>query len=422
MVKKIAIIGMGTVGEATIRSLKKNAALISRRKDLDVEIKGVCDVRKEKETVAKSLGVAFTTDAYQLINDPEVDVIVELIGGIEPAKSLILAALKNKKHVVTANKALLAQHGAEIFNVALENNVAVGFEASVCGAIPLIEGVSRGLVSSEIKKIEGILNGTTNYILHRMTEERMDFALALKEAQKKGFAEKNPHFDVEGIDTLHKLCILAYLCFGVWPKLDKVYTEGITKITLMDILYAEELGYRIKLLAIAKKEDHDLDLRVHPALVCFDHPLAEVDDAYNAAFLDTVPAGQLLFYGLGAGGAPTSASVISDVVNILLGGNEFFRGEEKVKLKNIKEVTTRYYLRFMAKDRPGVLAAIAKVLASCKISIASVQQREVSKGKLAPVVILTHRAKEADLQKALARIDKLDIVKHPTQVIRIEDL
>jgi homoserine dehydrogenase len=204
--------------------------------------------------------------------------------------------------------------------------------------------------------------------------------------------------------------------------LDKVYTEGITKITLMDILYAEELGYRIKLLAIAKKEDHDLDLRVHPALVCFDHPLAEVDDAYNAAFLDTVPAGQLLFYGLGAGGAPTSASVISDVVNILLGGNEFFRGEEKVKMKNIKEVTTRYYLRFMAKDRPGVLAAIAKILASCKISIASVKQKEVSKGKLAPVVILTHRAKEADLQKALLRIGKLAIVKHPTQVIRIEDL
>lgn len=422
MIKKIGIIGLGTVGEATMRFLKKNAALISRRKDLDLEIKGVCDARKEKEAAAKSLGIKFTTDAYDLINDHEIDVIVELIGGIEPAKSFILAAIKNKKHVVTANKALLSQHGAEIFNYALENNVAVGFEASVCGAIPLIEAVSRGLVSCEIKKIEGILNGTTNYILHRMTEEKIDFAFALKEAQKKGFAERNPTFDIEGIDTRHKLCILAYLCFGVWPKHDKVYTQGITKISLQDILFAEELGYRIKLLAIAKKEDHKIDLRVHPALVSLDHPLAEVDEAYNAAFLDTVPAGQLLFYGLGAGGAPTSASVISDVVNISLGGNEFFRGEEKVQLKNIKDIITRYYIRFMAKDRPGVLAAIAKVLASCKISIASVKQKEVSKGRAAPVVMLTHRAKEADLQRSLKKIHNLGIVKEPTQIIRIEDL
>jgi homoserine dehydrogenase len=255
-----------------------------------------------------------------------------------------------------------------------------------------------------------------------MTEAKIDFAKALKEAQAKGFAERKPHLDVEGIDTLHKLCILAYICFGVWPKLENVYTEGITKISLLDIIYAEELNYRIKLLAIAHKENHMLDLRVHPALVNIDHPLAEVDDAYNAAFLDTHPAGQLLFYGLGAGGTPTSSSVISDIVNISLGSNEFFRGEEKVRLKNIKDVVSRYYIRFMAKDRPGVLAQIAKILAVCEISIASVKQKEISEGRLAPIVMITHKAKEENLQKAMLKIGQLSMIKQPIQVIRIEDL
>lgn len=422
MIKKIGIIGLGNVGQAVVASLKKYNSLIVRRSSLKIDIKKVCDVDKRKKARLKKLNIPFTADPYQLINDPDIDIIVELFGGIEPARTLIVEALRQGKNVVTANKALLATHGKELFALARRKNRSIGFEASVCGAIPVIKSTSEGLVSCDVKKIYGILNGTTNYILYKMRKARLDFATALGEAQQQGYAEKKPGLDIKGIDTLHKLCILSYLCYGIWPSLDKVYTEGISGISLQDILYAEELEYRIKLLAIAKKEKDYLDLRVHPTLVPVDHPLSHISLAYNAVRFETQPAGELLFYGEGAGGVPTSSSVISDIVAIASGHKSFMRNEARIKLKNIKDVRSRYYMRCLVLDSPGVLAQISKILASCKISIASVNQKEQSRGRFCPIVMLTHMVKERNMQKALLAIDKLRVVRSPSKIIRIEDL
>jgi homoserine dehydrogenase len=422
MVKKIGIIGLGNVGEATVKLLKNAASLINHRASLKIEIKGVCDLKRSKSAIAARYSLPFTSEASKLINDPEIDIIVELMGGIEPAYSYIKESLKKGKNVVTANKALLAEHGRDVFGLAKAKRKAIGFEAAVCAALPLIKSISEGLVGCEVKKIYGILNGTTNYILSRMSKEKIDFSEALKAAQKKGLAEKKAYLDIEGIDSLHKLCILGYLCFGTWLPVKKLYVQGISKINILDILYAEELNYRIKLLAIAKKESNMLDLRVHPALIPMGHPLSEVSSAYNAVYLDTQPAGDLLFYGHGAGGQPTSSAVISDIVSISLNEKGFARKEEKVRLKNIKDIRARYYIRFMAYDMPGVLAKISKILASLKISIASVTQKERQRKKYVPIIMLTHEAKEDSINKALSQIDKLAVIKSPSQIIRIEDL
>jgi len=420
-VRRVGIIGLGTVGEAVLKSWKKYSSLIRRRTSLKVEIVGVCDARKDKGELAAAFSLPFTTDPYALINDPQIDMIVELVGGVEPARAFILAALANGKNVVTANKALLAKCGSEIFEKAREKNRAVGFEASVCGAIPLIKGVSDGLVSCEVREIYGILNGTTNYILYKMGKERVDFQTALRQAQSKGLAEKKPDLDINGTDAAHKLCILSYLCFGILPPADEVYTEGIAGISLLDIIYAEELNYRIKLLAIAKKIKGVLDLRVHPTLISMEHPLSEVSLAYNAVYLDTRPAGDLLFYGPGAGGAPTSSAVLADIVNLPEESRQSVRQKEEVSLQAIKETKSQYYLRFMAHDSPGVLAQISKILASLNISIAFVTQKETQKGKFVPIVMILQEAKEDSVMKALAHIDEVSVIKRPSQVIRIED-
>lgn len=421
-VKKVGIIGLGNVGEEVVRSFKKYSSLVAKRTPSNVRITKVCDLNKAKAKVAKSLKIPFSSNPYSLINDPQIDIIVELIGGIEPANTFITKALEKGKNVVTANKALLAQKGKQIFVLAKRKKACIGFEASVCGAIPIIRSISAGLVGCQVKRIDGILNGTTNYILHKMEKDNIDFTQALVEAQNRGLAERKPDLDIKGIDALHKLCILSYLCYGVWPSLEKVYAEGISKISLLDILYARELNYKIKLLAIAKKEKDSLDLRVHPALISSEHPLSGVSLAYNAVFLDTKPAGQLLFYGEGAGGVPTSSSVISDIVNIACGYQGLARKEEKLPLKNIKDVKARYYMRVMAQDHPGVLAKVSKILASFKISIASVNQKEKEKDKVVPVVMITHEVKEGSIRKAIAKIDKLSVIKGPSQIIRIEDL
>lgn len=424
MINRIGIIGLGNVGEATVDSLKKYSSLITHRTSLKIDIKGLCDVKEEKKGIAGRYSLPFTTDPYSLINDPEIDTIVELIGGIEPACGFIVEALKKGKNIVTANKALLAERGKDIFALVRKQGKSIGFEASVCGAIPIIKAISHGLVGCEVNKFYGILNGTTNYILYKMGKDKIDFASALKEAQRKGIAEKDPSLDIEGVDALHKICILSYLCFGVWPNPKKVYTEGISNISLLDILYAQELNYRIKLLAIAKRERKSLDLRVHPALVARERPLAEVGSVFNAVSLDTQPAGELLFYGKGAGGMPTSSAVISDIVNIGLGSKnkEVFRKEKNLPIKNIKEIKMRYYIRFMSLDKPGVLAQVSKILASLNISISSVHQKEKTRGKFVPIVMLTHEAKEENIKKAISRIDNLAIIKNPSQVIRIENL
>ncbi|MCF7877150.1 MAG: homoserine dehydrogenase, partial [Candidatus Omnitrophica bacterium] len=311
MIKKVGLIGLGTVGQGVLRAFKKNSSLITRRTSLNIKIAKVCDANQAKERVAKKFSLPFTTDPYEIINDSDIDIVIELIGGIEPAYTLVKDSLKSKKDVVTANKALLAKNGKSIFNLAAKNDLSVGFEASVCGAIPIIKSVSEGLVGCQVNKIFGILNGTANYILHKMEKENISFKKALSQAQDKGLAEQDPSFDIEGGDTLHKLCILSYLCYGVWPKLSKVYTEGITKVSLSDILYAKGLNYRIKLLAIAIRQKKTLDLRVHPVLVPLSHPLSGIPLAYNAVTLYTHPAGELLFFGEGAGGTPTSSSVVS---------------------------------------------------------------------------------------------------------------
>ncbi len=422
MIKKIGIIGLGHVGEAVLKSFRASAPLIYRKTSLKIELKGACDIRSQKKRIASKYRVPFTTKPSSLINDPDIDIIVELIGGINPARKIITVALKKGKHVVTANKALLASCGKEIFSLAQRKKRAIGFEASVCAAIPLIKSISEGLVGCEVKALHGILNGTTNYVLDRMAKGRIDFKSALGEAQSKGFAEKNPTLDIEGIDSLHKLCILSYLCFGVWPSLKKVYAEGIAKISLLDILYAQELNYRVKLLAIAKKQHGKIDLRVHPTLISTEHLLSDTSLAHNAVCLNTYPAGELLFYGEGAGGIPTSSSVISDIVSIALNGKGLLRKEEKASLCDIRDVKMRYYMRIMALDKPGVLAKISKILSSHNISIASVTQKERDIHKFVPVVMITHEVREDDVCKALSQIDKISAIKSPSQKIRIEDL
>lgn len=420
--KKIGIIGLGNVGAAVLESFKKYSPLISQKVPLKLEIVKVCDTNKARVKLARKFSLPFTSNVNDLINDSEIDIIVELIGGIEPARTIIVKSLKQGKSIVTANKALLATKGKEIFSLAEEKNKRIGFEASVCGAIPLIKSISEGLIGCEIRKMHGILNGTTNYILCKMEEENLDFNLALRQAQEKGLAEARPVLDVEGIDTLHKLCILSYLCYGTWPAFNKVYVEGISKISLLDVTYARQLNYRIKLLAIAKKEKSSLQLRVHPTLVPLSHPLAQVSAAYNAAYLDTQPAGELFFYGKGAGGVATSSSIIADIANIAFLNTAFIRKNTNIPIQNIRDIETRYYIRFIAADFPGVLAKISRILASLNISIASVNQKERKEKGVVPVVMLTHQAKEDNIKKAIASIDRLKVVKSPTQIIRIEDL
>lgn len=422
MVKRIGIIGLGVVGSEVVKSLMRHSSLIQRRSSVKIELAGLCDFKKQKSKIASRFGLPFTKDPYKLINDPSIDIIVELIGGFNPASDYIFSALKKGKHVVTANKALLAQKGKEIFSLAAKKDRIVGFEASVCGAIPLIKSISEGLVACDVTKLYGILNGTTNYILTRMEKDQIDFGPALKEARINGFAERNASMDIKGKDTLHKLCILSYLCFGIWPNIDKVYTEGISKISLQDIVYASHMNYRIKLLAIAKKEAGKLDLRVHPTLVSEDHPLSETSLAFNSVYLDTHPAGELLFYGKGAGGEPTSSAVISDIVDISLYGKGISRREQKVVMKKFKDTLNRYYIRFMTQDKPGVLAHVAKILASNKISIASVSQKARGSRKLVPIVMVTHEAKEESVKRALAKIDQLSVISSPPRLIRMESL
>ncbi len=422
MVKKIGIVGLGNVGQSVLKSLKKYSSLILRRSSVKIEVRKVCDLDLAKKKVAKQFSLPFSTDPFELIGDPGIDIVVELIGGVDPAGKLILQALRKGKDVVTANKALLATRGRDIFSLAKSLKRRLGFEASVCGAIPIIKSISEGLVACEVKKIYGILNGTTNYILHKMDRENIDFDLALMNAKAEGYAESNPGLDIDGIDALHKLCILSYLCYGVWPKPKQVYAQGISKISILDIAYAKQLRYRIKLLAIAKKEKGFLDLRVHPTLISLDHPLAGTSLAYNAVYLDTQPAGELLFYGEGAGGIPASSSVISDIVNIASSKQSLARREEKVVIRNIEDIRSRYYIRFMAQDRPGVLAEISKILSLKHISIASVTQKERDQEKFVPIIMITHEACERNIRKALSEIDKLKVIKSPSQIIRIEDL
>jgi homoserine dehydrogenase len=422
----VGLIGFGTVGSGTVKILLKNRDVLRQRLGFDIKLKRIADLDIESDRGIKLPAGMLVQDAEQVLNDPEIDIVVELIGGINPAKDFILRAIRNKKHVVTANKALLATEGNEIFSEARKHGVEIGFEASVAGGIPIIKVIREGLVANRIMSVYGIINGTSNYILTKMTDEGGEFSDALKEAQRLGYAEADPTYDIEGIDSAHKLAILASLAYGIPLSFDEVYKEGITKIASMDIEFAKELGYKIKLLAIAKSVDNEVELRVHPTMLPKDHLISKVDGVFNAVYVEGDAVGDTLYYGRGAGDMPTGSAVVSDISdiarNILAKAKiPLIEVEESpVKIRKMEDVRSMYYFRFTALDRPGVLSKISGILGENNISIASVIQKGRRIGEAVPVVILTHMAREKDIRKALEEIDKLPVVADRTYFIRVE--
>lgn len=427
----LGVIGLGTVGTGVAKILKKNAALITQRTGCTIRLKKVADLDRSRCRGLSLPAGAFTSDAEAVINDPAIDIVIELIGGLEPARTLVLQALNNGKHVVTANKALLSHHGAELYSAAARHGVDIAFEASVAGGIPIIRAIRDGFASDRILNFYGILNGTSNYILSRMTDEGADFARVLRDAQQQGYAEADPTFDIEGIDALHKLCILIELGFGMKVDYRKLYTEGISSITALDIEHARELGYRIKLLAICRSEGNLIDARVHPTLVPDQHMLAQVHQTFNAIFLQTADVGPTMFYGRGAGMLPTGSAVVADIMALArtIGSGcpprvPFLTGANDcgLRLQPVKNIQSRYYVRFSADDRPGVLSRIAGVLGRNRISISSVIQKgRTSRGGTVPIFMLTHEARESDMQSAMRQINRLALVRQKTMLIRIAD-
>ncbi|MFA5100364.1 MAG: homoserine dehydrogenase [Candidatus Omnitrophota bacterium] len=426
----IGLIGFGNVGCGVVKILRDRKRLLTEKIGSEIVIKKICDkdiTSKRSVSVPREM---LTTDISQIVNDPQIDIVVELMGGINPAREYIALALKKGKNVVTANKALLAEHGKELFALAHDSAKCIYFEASVGAGIPIIKSVREGMVANRFSSVLGIVNGTSNFILSSMSRNNCSFSEALKDAQKRGFAEKDPSLDINGIDSAHKLVLLTYLCFGRMVSMNEIFIEGISHISLADINYARELGFEIKLLAIAKKEDNELEVRVHPTLIPQENLLASVDDVNNAIAVDSDLAGDLLFYGPGAGQSSAASAVVSDLVDLTQGIKAgLFRpvlniaSDESVrKLRKIDEIDSRYYIRFMALDKPGVLAKIAGILAKANISIASVSQKEHARSKAVPIVMVIHEAREKNLREALNIIDKMNIIHEKSVAIRIEDV
>jgi homoserine dehydrogenase len=430
----IGLIGFGNIGTGVVKLLHQNNQLITERLGAKLFLKRICDVdikASRSFPVAKEL---LTTDAAKILDDPEIQIVIELIGGYEPARTFILEAIRRKKHVITANKALLATHGNEIFQLAEKENVNIGFEASVGGTIPIIKTLKESLVANHIMSIFGIMNGTSNYILSKMSDEGKNFGTVLKEAQSLGFAEANPTFDIEGVDTAHKLQIVLSLSYGKRVKLDDIYREGITGVSQQDILFARELGYRIKLLAIARQRGNRIEARIHPTMIPFDHLLANVNGNYNAFHIVGDASDSVFLYGQGSGMMPTASAVVSDIVDI---ARDVMKGIcrkvpsravsedtiDDIALLPMDDIIMNYYFRFSALDRPGVLSAISGILGKYNISIAAVIQKGRVFGgtKSVPVVMTTHASREIDVRMALKEIDKLDILRGKTVRIRIED-
>lgn len=424
----VGLVGWGTVGGGLLKVLKTNGLLIEERLGGRLEIKTIVDKDISTPRSLKVDDKLLTTDVESLLHDPEIDIIVELIGGKEPARTYILQAIKEGKHIVTANKALLAECGEEIFAAARENKVSVCFEGSAGGGIPLIKILKEGLAANRIQSILGIINGTANYILSRMTSEGKDFQEVLSEAKRLGYAESDPAMDIEGTDSAHKLAILASLSFSAIVKLGDIYVEGIKEITPADIRYAKEVGCSIKLLAIAKESQGEIEVRVHPTLLPQDHLLASVNGVFNACFLTGDAVGDILAYGQGAGEMPTGSAVAADLVDLarhLLSGashqTPVFACQPRVKkIKSMEETVCRYYMRFSTLDQPGVLAGISNVLGEKDISIASVIQKERREEDIVPIVMMTHEAKEKNIQLALQKINQLAMIKAKTMLIRVE--
>jgi len=430
---KVGILGLGNIGAGTVEILKKNGALLERRVGVPFELVRAADKDASR---AERLGLApgvFTTDANEVVKDPEVQVVVELIGGIEPARSLILAAMENGKHVVTANKALLSTHWEELVSRAEQKRVSLGFEGSVAGGIPLIHTIRRGLVANRIRRVTGIINGTCNYILTRMARERKPFAEILADAQAHGFAEANPALDVDGIDAAQKLAILVDLCFDLTVGPDAIARTGITQVTPLDLATAEELGFRMKLLCSASGDDAGaVEAWVHPALVPVSHPLAAVDGVFNAVYLEDDNLGPSLYFGRGAGALPTGSAVIADLVSagrdILSGAvsrmpvaGARIRPGTKGQLRPSGDARSEFYLRVTALDRPGVLSAVTGALGKHGISIESIVQRGRAGGEnqSVPILIVTHEATYAQMTSALAEVDALPSVKKGSFLARM---
>lgn len=432
----IGLIGFGTIGCGVVKVLLEKKEQLTQFVGTELVLKQVCDIDLTRPREVKINKAILTNDANKVLHDPNIDIVIELIGGIHPALEFILTGLKNKKHIVTANKALLAEHGEEIFATAAKENKSVYFEGSVGGGIPIINAINVGLAANQINSVFGILNGTTNYILTRMTQEGADYHAALKDAQQQGFAEADPSLDVSGMDAAHKLVILASLSFQTPIKLNNVLVEGITELTAQDIKYAAEFGYAIKLLAIGKRTKEGIETRVHPTMLPKDNLLSAVNGVYNAILVEGDILGTSLFYGRGAGMMPTASAVVSDVITIsrqIVCGKQttecsplptayrlLLPHDKRVPVKPISELVTKYYLRFSSIDQPGVLAAISGILARYKISISAVIQKGRKAGDVVPIVMMTHEAQENAIQKALLEINNLPIIKKKSVLIRVE--
>jgi homoserine dehydrogenase len=428
---KVGILGLGTVGTGIAKIIYDNAELITSRLGAALTLKKAADIDLEKDRGIRFDEGILTSDAFEVVDDPEIDIILEMIGGETIAKDLILKAIDNGKHIVTANKALLASHGNMLFKIAAEKGVSIAFEPSVGGCMPIIKTIREGLVGNRIVSISGILNGTCNYILSKITDEGVAFKDALAEAQAEGFAEADPTLDIEGYDTAHKLAILSAIAYGAEINLNDIYVEGITNITAMDIEFAEQCGYKIKLLAITKFTGDAIDARVHPTMIPFSNPLSNVNGSLNAVTISGDAVGDMMLYGHGAGMMPTASAAISDTIDIardLLNGIHTrvpmlsFKMDriKKIPTQPIDKISTFYYIRFSALDQPGVLSTLSGILGDHDISIKSVHQTERKSNGAVPIFMLTHQAKEAEIQKALSKISSLDIITVPPSLIRIE--
>jgi homoserine dehydrogenase len=431
---QVGLLGAGTVGGGVFNVLQRNQSEIERRAGREITIKTVADINTARAQEIVQNRAQIVSDAYLVIQDPEIDVVIELIGGYGIAKELVMAAIAHGKHVVTANKALIAVHGNEIFAAAKEKGVIVAFEAAVAGGIPIIKALREGLTANRIEWIVGIINGTTNFILSEMRDKGLAFADVLKEAQRLGYAEADPTFDIEGIDAAHKATIMSAIAFGIPVQFNQAYVEGITKLAPMDIQYAEELGYRIKLLGITKKTQHGIELRVHPTLIPENRLIASVEGAMNAVQVQADAVGTTLYYGKGAGSEATASAVIADLVDIVR--YESVEPSKRVpylafqedKVVNtvvlpIGEITTSYYLRLKVADETGVLANITKILADKNISIDALLQKEAGEGQSqTDLVILTHQTQEKFMLEAIALIEQLPTIVAPVTKIRLEEL
>ena len=428
----IGILGCGTVGTGVCKLLIEKKKLIKSRTGVILNLKHVADIDIKKERGINFKKGVLIKDAETIINDPEIDIIVELIGGKDTARDFTLKAFENGKHVVTANKALIASFGSELIEIAYKNHVDFTFEASCGGCMPVIKTLRESMVGNTIKSMTGILNGTCNYILTKMSKENCSFEKALNQAQEKGFAESDPFLDIEGFDSAHKLAILISLAYGMEIALDDIYVQGITKISPMDIQFAKEFGYAIKLLAISKNYENNVEARIHPAMIPLSNPLSHIDGSMNAVVINGHATGETMLYGHGAGMMPTASAVISDIVDIarnIITKNKtripilgyFQENIKKIPVLSIKEINASYYFRFAAADNPGVLSKISGILGDHNISIKIVHQKGRNINGSVPVVIITHLAKEENIQKALKIISKLNSIIDKPVVIRIEE-